>query len=81
MKAVETLLALSAEAWTRSRRPRVRTPSSTAATAARKPTKVACTWGGAQRGPWESQSSMDDEGMDEWISQVHIVVTTVHSTQ
>jgi hypothetical protein len=42
---------------------------------------VACTWGGAQRGPWESQSSMDDEGMDEWISQVHIVVTTVHSTQ
>lgn len=46
MKAVVTLLAHRTAAWVTSTLPLVRPPRTTAATAARKPTTVAWTWGG-----------------------------------
>lgn len=44
--AVVTLLAHSTAAWITSTLPLVKPPRATAATAARNPTTVACTWGG-----------------------------------
>lgn len=46
MKAVVTPLAHRMAAWITSTLPLVRAPRPTAATAARKPTTVACVWGG-----------------------------------
>jgi len=62
MKAVDTLLAQRIAAWVTSSLPRVSSPSSTAATAERKPTVVAWTWGGGgPRGGGRTRAIIKDK--------------------